>query len=210
MAEFGPRECLDMLGIPFQEKSGRLAFCCPDPMKRGHYDRDPSAGFYTSTGLAYCFSCQYTMPPTLFYARATDQPLRDAERDIEKRYGPQEEKKACNRELVKMVMAKGATALATLKHLPRREHAFLAEALDWVVQSYERLKIDEEALDKALGIWYIRVRESSSEKSDTAGIPEIGTHARLEERLRDILGAGSQGVGQAVAGPLPDDTVDLD
>jgi hypothetical protein len=206
-----PEQILKLLGIEYFPKASRLAFCCPI-----HDDRDPSAGFYLTTSLAHCFSCDYTLPPHLFYAKVKNVndgvPWKDSLRDLEKIFGVelQEESGRGDRHTITKLRNQAEAVLRTARHLPRQDHAAMAETFDRTLLAYERGGIDKLKLDTALEIWYNRVREAKNVGSYRHRLPEVGPHGRVQESPGDISGPGPEADGRAVAGQEPDESIDLD
>jgi hypothetical protein len=205
MKEISGEDVLKILGIDYQEKSGRLAFCCPT-----HADTDPSAALYLDTQLAHCFACGWTKPPILLYAMVQGTSRAEAVKGLERHLGPITDRKPRhNQHLHEAQLRKGNQRLAQLKHRPLAEHAYLAETLDRILLAYEKGQIDDERLDKALEIWYTRTKETGRVGPDHRRAAEAGLDDRLEDRPGHLLGSGPKGHGPAVEITQPDDTLDL-
>lgn len=203
MNEVDPEAILKKLGIESFERSGRLAFCCPF-----HDDNDPSAGFYRDTGLAHCFSCEYTLDAIQFYAKFHGQKRGDAIRDLEKQFGPLTDRKTyIDRNLLALMRARGERKLGRLKEkLTREVHGALGETLDRILLAYEREQIVVDQLQTAMDRWndktkdltkdhqygIIEEKETVHARPDIGGNAETGADARLEESPRDIPGAGHE------------------
>lgn len=155
MKEVSPEELLDLLRIEYFEKSGRVSFCCCF-----HDDTNPSAGFYKDTGLAHCFSCEYTLDVIQFYAKFHEISRSAAIRDLEKQFGPLVERKVyLNKNLMHLIRARGEKTIASLKgKIPREVHAKTAETLDRILVAYERKQIDESLLQEAIDKWLTKTK----------------------------------------------------
>jgi len=203
-----PRQLLDLIGIQYLEKTGRLQFCCCF-----HDDRDPSAGFYLDTGLAFCFSCEYTLDTIQFYAKYKEMPRREAIRDLEKTFGEINEKAAeYDKNLLGLAYGRMEKNLKHAKgKLPRKLHALYAEAGDKALGLYEKLTIGPELLDTFFQKWYNSLKEDLNEtRPDNGRTAEASLHGGLQEAIGYLPRAGSQRDGLAVEDPHAEDSVDLD
>lgn len=156
MSKVSPEAILKKLRIEYFERSGRLAFCCPF-----HDDNDPSAGFYVDTELAHCFSCEYTLDPIQFYAKYQGIKRNEAIRDLEKDFGPIEERrKFIDRNLMALIRARSERRLKHLKgKLDMNVHATLGETLDRILLAYEREQIAADKLQVAMDRWDERIKD---------------------------------------------------
>lgn len=220
MADPTAEEILKKLRIEYFERSGRLAFRCPF-----HDDNDPSAGFYIDTGLAHCFSCEYTLDPIQFYAKFQGLRRSEAIRDLEKDYGPiSERKRHINRTLMALIRARSERKLARIRgKIPREVHATLGETLDRVLLAYEREQILEDKLQVAMDRWGDRIKDLTKDHQygtiegkenayagpDKGRIAETDADDRLEEGSRNLSGTRLEGGQRAVEQARFDDSTEL-
>jgi len=150
-----PNQLLDLLGIDFIYRPNRLAFHCPF-----HHDINPSAGFYEDSGLAHCFSCEYTLDMPAFYAKYKEMTRGEAERELEKEFGEEKSRRVIDRIKIAQTRNKAEQELVGARCLGRKKHALLGEVLDRILLDYERGKLDDERLDNLMEKWYNKVREN--------------------------------------------------
>jgi hypothetical protein len=192
-----PAQVLDLLGIDYIDRPGRLMFCCPH-----HHDTDPSVGFYEDTELAYCFACGYTLDPIGFYAAYNHgldnvwKNYRQSRFDLEKRFGEYKPRRLTESELATLQTRRRAMErhLINARHqLPMQVFAACGEVLDRIILLRERQKIPLDAgLDNDMQMWLLGLREAENGNYQLVddGPPIIGPHARLKEGLADVSGSG--------------------
>lgn len=187
MSHATPGGVLALLGIDFIERPNRLAFRCPF-----HDDRDPSAGFYLDTALAFCFSCSYTLDVTSFYARHKEISRQEAERELTRRFGGLQPKREVDRVRIAKERRKGEARLKEIRATSTREtHAYLGEQLDRILLFFERGHLDEKILDTELIAWYNDIEETHA-RTDPRRTPRAHPDGRLTQGVGEIPGDGSQ------------------
>lgn len=156
-----PKQLLDQLGVPYRERVNRLQLCCPF-----HGDTNPSAGFYFSTGLFFCYACELTLDVVGFYAKFKSMPRERADVELVTIYGGVVEERSSDPLQIARVRYNGELLLAERKDLPRKEHAALAEKLDKILYAFEHKLITDNQLDGAVSRLYIKIGQDLQEGAD--------------------------------------------
>lgn len=160
-ANLTPKQLLDQLGIPYRERVNRLQLCCVF-----HHDTNPSAGFYFSTGLFFCYSCELTLDVTGFYAKFKGIDRQRADMELVSTYGGIVEDRSADVIKIVRLRKQGELMLSERTGLSRREHAALGELLDKIVYAYEHKRITDSQLDVAAARLYRRIGEDVQEGAD--------------------------------------------
>lgn len=156
-----PQKLLDMVGCSYQEKSTRFQMCCPF-----HDDRTPSSGFYKSTDLFYCYSCDLTLDVIGFYARIKRIARQKAEEELLVKFGGIPEERKADPLVMLRYRRQAEEALLLRRDLSRKEFALLGEQLDKILYCYKLKVMTDEQVGKAMTKWMRRVEVSSEEGVD--------------------------------------------
>ena len=179
-----PEGLLDLLGLDYIERPGRLQLCCP-----WHHDTDPSSGFYLDSNRWYCFSCDLTLNIIGFYAKYKEIPYKDAERALLREFG--ELPPIRQTDFVPMVKVKvESERLLESVQGDFCEKARMEEDLDRLLWLYEQGRIQAEELDISARIWYNSVWEVINE-TNPYGASRVSLDARLQKGMGHLSRPGS-------------------
>lgn len=199
-----PKMLLDQLGLDYIERPNRLSMRCPF-----HHDTHPSAAFYDSTQLFYCYACQIALDMVSFYARLKEVPRNEAALEVERLFGSVPERRQVDSVLLLRTRTRAEKLLGEHRELGILKHASLGELLDKIVYAFERGQVNEDQLDRAVRKWYSKVEEVTNAGPQCPGTPETGADVRVEEGLAGLFGLDGQGGSPALDDHESDGSVDL-